>query len=146
MYVSGVGIFEDDLSEDIKFDFQNLISNGYSLEEATSILISKYVPSLRKYEENVFWIALAAIQWEMGRLEPLVKEKAINIIDNKSDLKRWWREPELKEKREKVLKNLKEKLLSPTPEPKKTKKEMILKIDLAQLQKLCNRTLMTMYI
>ncbi|MBY7130227.1 hypothetical protein ILS68_21820 [Bacillus sp. 8YEL33] len=146
MYVSGVGIFEDDLSEDIKFDFQNLISDGYSLEEATIILISKYVPSLRKYEENVFWIALAAIQWEMGRLEPLVKEKAINIIDNKSDLKRWWREPELKEKREKVLKNLKEKLLSPTPEPKKTKKEMILKIDLAQLQKLCNRTLMTMYI
>ncbi|PEK30260.1 hypothetical protein COM05_28310 [Bacillus toyonensis] len=146
MYVSGVGIFEDDLSEDIKFDFQNLISDGYSLEEATSILISKYVPSLRKYEENVFWIALAAIQWEMGRLEPLVKEKAINIIDNKSDLKRWWREPELKEKREKVLNNLKEKLLSPTPEPKKTKKEMILKIDLAQLQKLCNRTLMTMYI
>ncbi|MFJ7819098.1 hypothetical protein ACIQYX_25160 [Bacillus toyonensis] len=146
MYVSGVGIFEDDLSEDIKFDFQNLISDGYSLEEATSILISKYVPSLRKYEENVFWIALAAIQWEMGRLEPLVKEKAINIIDNKSDLKRWWREPELKEKREKVLKNLKEKLLSPTPEPKKTKKEMILKIDLAKLQKLCNRTLMTMYI
>ena len=146
MYVSGVGIFEDDLSEDIKFDFQNLISDGYSLEKATSILISKYVPSLRKYEENVFWIALAAIQWEMGRLEPLVKEKAINIIDNKSDLKRWWREPELKEKREKVLKNLKEKLLSPTPEPKKTKKEMILKIDLAQLQKLCNRTLMTMYI
>ncbi|PEE21433.1 hypothetical protein CON95_23530 [Bacillus toyonensis] len=113
MYVSGVGIFEDDLSEDIKFDFQNLISDGYSLEKATSILISKYVPSLRKYEENVFWIALATIQWEMGRLEPLVKEKAINIIDNKSDLKRWWREPELKEKREKVLKNLKEKLLSP---------------------------------
>ncbi|HDR7389958.1 hypothetical protein JDS97_21235 [Bacillus cereus group sp. N18] len=146
MYVSGVGIFEDDLSEDIKFDFQNLISDGYSLEKATSILISKYVPSLRKYEENVFWIALSAIQWEMGRLEPLVKEKAINIIDNKSDLKRWWREPELKEKREKVLKNLKEKLLSPTPEPKKTKKKMILKIDLAQLQKLCNRTLMTMYI
>ncbi|EJQ29303.1 hypothetical protein IEC_05746 [Bacillus toyonensis] len=146
MYVSGVGIFEDDLSEDIKFDFQNLISDGYSLEKATSILISKYVPSLRKYEENVFWIALAAIQWEMGRLEPLVKEKAINIIDNKSDLKRWWREPELKEKREKVLKNLKEKLLSPTPESKKTKKKMILKIDLAQLQKLCNRTLMTMYI
>ncbi|NKW95990.1 hypothetical protein [Bacillus toyonensis] len=146
MYVSGVGIFEDDLSEDIKFDFQNLISDGYSLEKATSILISKYVPSLRKYEENVFWIALAAIQWEMGRLEPLVKEKAINIIDNKSDLKRWWREPELKEKREKVLKNLKEKLLSPTPESKKTKKKMILKIDLAQLQKLCNRTLMTIYI
>ncbi|PEC10044.1 hypothetical protein CN639_28795 [Bacillus toyonensis] len=146
MYVSGVGIFEDDLSEDIKFDFQNLISNGYSLEEATSILISKYVTSLRKHEENVFWLALAATQWEMGRLEPLVKEKVINIIDNKSDLKRWWREPELKEKREKVLKNLKEKLLSPTPESKKTKKKMILKIDLAQLQKLCNRTLMTMYI
>ncbi|WP_240523058.1 hypothetical protein [Bacillus toyonensis] len=62
MYVSGVGIFEDDLSEDIKFDFQNLISDGYNLEEATSILISKYVPSLRKYEENVFWLALAAIQ------------------------------------------------------------------------------------
>ncbi|MFV5170073.1 hypothetical protein [Bacillus cereus] len=129
MYVSGVGIFEDDLSEDIKFDFQNLVGDGYSLEETTSILVRKYIPYLRKHEENIFWLALAAIQWEMGRLEPLVKEKAINIIDNKSDLKRWWREPELKKKREQVLKKLKEKLLSPTPEPKKIKKKTILKTE-----------------
>lgn len=30
MYVSGVGIFEDDLSEDVKFDFKDFISEGYS--------------------------------------------------------------------------------------------------------------------
>ena len=51
---------------------------------------------------------MAAIQWELGRLNPQVKEKAICIIESKSDLKRWWREPELKKKRELVLEKLKE--------------------------------------
>ncbi|MGG0459188.1 hypothetical protein [Bacillus mycoides] len=130
MYVSGVGIFEDDLSEDIKFGFKDLMSEGYSSEDATNILMNTYISSLRKHEENVFWLALAAIQWELGRLEPLVKEKAIYIIESKSDLKRWWREPELMKKRELVLEKLKEKLVSPPPEPKKLKRRVALKTEL----------------
>ena len=54
MYVSGVGIFEDNLSEDIKFDFQDLISEGYSSEEATEMMVNTYISSLRKHEENIF--------------------------------------------------------------------------------------------
>ncbi|MEM5609091.1 hypothetical protein AAHH76_28380 [Bacillus toyonensis] len=83
MYVSGVGIFEDDLSEDIKFNFQNLISDGYSLEKATSILISKYVPSLRKYEENVFGLPYRQSngKWEDWNLW-LKKKQLILLIIN----------------------------------------------------------------
>ncbi|MDA1666860.1 hypothetical protein PDK09_15415 [Bacillus cereus] len=130
MYVSGVGIFEDNLSEDIKFDFQDLISEGYSSEEATEMMVNTYISSLRKPEENIFWLALAAIQWELGRLNPQVKEKAICIIESKSDLKRWWREPELKKKRELVLEKLKKNLVSPFPKPKKVKRRVILKTEL----------------
>lgn len=130
MYVSGVGIFEDNLSEDIKFDFQDLISEGYSSEEATEMMVNTYISSLRKHEENIFWLALAAIQWELGRLNPQVKEKAICIIESKSDLKRWWREPELKKKRELVLEKLKKNLVSPLPEPKKVKRRVVLKTEL----------------
>ncbi|HDR7416612.1 TPA: hypothetical protein QCX17_001024 [Bacillus cereus] len=130
MYVSGVGIFEDNLSEDIKFDFQDLISEGYSSEEATEMMVNTYISSLRKHEENIFWLALAAIQWELGRLNPQVKEKAICIIESKSDLKRWWREPELKKKRELVLEKLKKNLVSPFPKPKKVKRRVILKTEL----------------
>ncbi|HGH7180197.1 hypothetical protein DXB51_09920 [Bacillus cereus] len=130
MYVSGVGIFEDDLSEDVKFDFKDFISEGYSSEEATKMMMNTYISSLRKHEENIFWLALATIQWELGRIEPLVKEKAIYIIESKSDLKRWWREPELKKKRELVLEKLKEKLVSPPPELKKVKRRVILKTEL----------------
>lgn len=130
MYVSGVGIFEDNLSEDIKFDFQDLIREGYSSEEATEMMVNTYISSLRKHEENIFWLALAAIQWELGRLNPQVKEKAICIIESKSDLKRWWREPELKKKRELVLEKLKKNLVSPLPEPKKVKRRVVLKTEL----------------
>jgi hypothetical protein len=130
MYVSGVGIFEDNLSEDIKFDFQDLISEGYSSEEATEMMVNTYISSLRKHEENIFWLALATIQWELGRLNPQVKEKAICIIESKSDLKRWWREPELKKKRELVLEKLKKNLVSPLPEPKKVKRRVVLKTEL----------------
>lgn len=130
MYVSGVGIFEDNLSEDIKFDFQDLISEGYSSEEANEMMVNTYISSLRKHEENIFWLALAAIQWELGRLNPQVKEKAICIIESKSDLKRWWREPELKKKRELVLEKLKKNLVSPLPEPKKVKRRVVLKTEL----------------
>ncbi|MDA2381592.1 hypothetical protein PDN41_07275 [Bacillus cereus] len=73
---------------------------------------------------------MAAIQWELGRLNPQVKEKAICIIESKSDLKRWWREPELKKKRELVLEKLKKNLVSPLPEPKKVKRRVVLKTEL----------------
>lgn len=125
MEIWGVGIFEDELSDDIKHDFSDLVSRDYSPEVATSILMEKYLYSLNKYEEYIFWVALAAIQWKLGQVDNKVRDKAISIIESGGDLKRWLRDPVSQNKRKKVLEKLKKQLLSPPPAPKKVPKKFV---------------------
>ncbi len=67
----------------------------------------------------VIWFALAETQWKLGRLEDRVRDKVIEIIDSGASLDRWREESDkLAAKRQKVLLELKEKLLSPQPERK----------------------------
>ncbi|PFL17781.1 hypothetical protein COJ07_22250 [Bacillus cereus] len=63
MYVSGVGIFEDDLSEDIKFGFKDLISEGYSSEDATNVLMNTYISSLRKHKVSTLKVKMHPNDW-----------------------------------------------------------------------------------
>jgi hypothetical protein len=70
-------------------------------------------------EEPVLWLSLAATQWKCGRLEERVKQRALAIIDNGSDLERWEEDPKLIPKRLAVLQKLRSQLLSPQPPPSK---------------------------
>jgi hypothetical protein len=85
----GTAIFSDDLASDLKEDFRDLISDGFSSSEAVEKLLLEYQPTGDPDEEPVFWLALALTQWKLGRLEERTKLKAISIIDNQNDLKRW---------------------------------------------------------
>ena len=68
---------------------------------------------------SLFWFALADTQWDLGRLEDSVKETAIKCIDSGIDLERWKSEnSKLISKREKILQELKRKLLSKQPDEK----------------------------
>lgn len=71
-------------------------------------------------EEPLFWFALADTQWNYGRLQPEVREKALYFLSQEDELERW------REAGEKQLKawmstrdHLKEKLLSPQPPEKR---------------------------
>ncbi|HEY3783627.1 MAG TPA: hypothetical protein VGL56_21290 [Fimbriimonadaceae bacterium] len=116
----GTAIFSDDLAADLRGELKDLIGNGKTPEEATEQLKKDYSRALRDIGEGpVFWLALAASQWKLGRLTPEVKENALRVIDSGQDLKRWEATPALHTKRSKVLANLRETLNSEQPLAKK---------------------------
>ncbi len=119
----GTAIFSDDLASDIREDFKEIIGEGKSPEEATEILINQYKSEIDDYDSgSVFWLSLAATQWQNGRLLENVKERALEIINQSIDLRRWQDNSKDLEKRRKVLQKLKDQLLSPQPLPKKISK------------------------
>jgi hypothetical protein len=121
----GTAIFSDDFACDIRDEFKELLGEGMSSEEATKFLIENNDEAESSEDEaSVFWLSLAAVQWQTGRLLEEVKQKAIEVIDTDADLKRWELEGDerLVTKRKKELIKLKEKLLSPQPQQKKIAK------------------------
>lgn len=120
----GVGLYSDDVAIDVKEDYVEELKEGKSGIEATDKLLRIYADSLNDEDEStVFWLALADTQWKYGRLEERVKEKALEVIRSGKNLEIWKEDnPKLLPKREKVLKELEEKLLSPQGPEKKVKK------------------------
>jgi len=117
----GTAIFSDDTACDVRDDFKDYIGDGYSSSEATKLIITEWQKSLDdSEEESVFWLSLAVTQWNIGRLDKNVKDKAISIIDLGSDLDRW--EGKSRTQRSKVLEKAKEKIESSQPAEKKIQK------------------------
>jgi hypothetical protein len=112
----GVGLFHDDVALDVRDQYLDLLAGGASDTEAFRTMVREWNPSFADYDDEgpVFWLALAATQWEYGRLHPRAKAQALKIIDQGKGLDRW-AEAGLAKKRQAVLARLKKKLLSPPP-------------------------------
>lgn len=120
----GPAIYSDDTSCDLRDDYVAKLALGKSNEEATQEIMEEYYQEIKGTdEEPVFWFALALTQWKRGRLTDEVKEKALEYIENGSDLERWRDEGNKSNlvKRQKVLEELKNTLTQPMPEAKKVK-------------------------
>jgi hypothetical protein len=88
MGVWGTSIFSDDTASDVRGDYRDLAGNGLAGHEATDKILREYYRQ-RESEMGVVRLALAATQWNCGRLEERVQAKALEIIESGSDLKRW---------------------------------------------------------
>ena len=116
----GTRLYQDDVAEDVKTYYKEQLGKGRSGEEITAEMIELNSAEIEDPEDGpVFWFALADTQWNLGRLEDHVKERALYHIDEGSDLKRWEDDSKEMRTRAEVLGKLKEKLLSPQPEKKK---------------------------
>ncbi len=116
----GVKIFQSDVALDVKDEFKNELRRGSSDEEALQTVLASCADFVNDSEDQYdFWFAIASYSYELGRLLPEVKEKAISLIDDGGDLERW--EGREKAKREAVLNELKTKLLSEQPPRKEFK-------------------------
>src|SRR5579863_6139142 len=94
MGVWGSGIFQDDTASDIREDFRDHLGNGLSGPEATERILAEYKSLLSDPQEaGVLWLALSAVQWKHGRLDPEVLSRALEVIDSGSDLPRWNTDP-----------------------------------------------------
>jgi hypothetical protein len=115
----GPAIFYDDTAADIRGDYRELLEDQVPDEEATQRVIAAYT-HLGADESYLLWLALAAAQYQVGRLEDQVKERALAVIDSGEGLD-LWREAGPKEltKRQSVLAKLRDQLTGP-PRPRNT--------------------------
>ena len=119
----GTPIFSDDTAADTRDAFTDFIAEGLTAVEATDRVIAESADILADEEDaTVFWLALAAVLWKLGRLVDSVRDRAIVVIDSGDDLRRWQDNPKAEiSQRKKHLAKLREQLLSPQPKPKKLK-------------------------
>ncbi len=122
MSVDGPGLFADDHAFDVRALYREFVAEGKTSPEATDLLMKEWEGLLNDPDIGpAFWLALAATQWKLGRLEPRVLKRALQIIDYGSDLKRWTHNPTDLRKRRAVLARLRKQLISAQPAAKKIK-------------------------
>ena len=116
----GVKIFQSDVALDVKEEFKAELLRGHSDEEALKTLLVSCSDFANDDDDQYdFWFAIASYSYDLGRLLPEVRDKAIALIDAGGDIERW--EGREKTKREAVLNELKAKLLSEQPPRKEFK-------------------------
>jgi hypothetical protein len=115
MAASGVALFHDDVAADVRSEYLDMLAGGASDADAFRTMLLEWKESIADYDDGpVFWLALAATQWEYGRLHPRAKSQALKIINQGKGLDRWT-DAGLGQKRQAVLARLKKKLLAPPP-------------------------------
>lgn len=117
----GAKLYQDDVAEDVRSEFKDMLRRGKTSEEITRHLIEQNGEQIEDPDDGpIFWFALADTQWNLGRLLPEVKEQALVWLDRGGDLSRWEEEnPKLAVQRRKVLEELRQKLNMPQPPEKK---------------------------
>lgn len=119
MGVWGTGIFQDDTACDIRENYRGYLGQGLSGAEATARVLADFESSLVDPDEaGVVWLALAATQWKLGRLDAETLAKALEVINSGADLKRWSESKDLA-KRRSVLEKLRVQITSPQPAKKR---------------------------
>jgi hypothetical protein len=128
----GTAIFSDDTAQDVRDEWRDAILDRLSAEEATTRLVKSFDDYLGDDEdaEKLFWMALAAAQYETGRLLPEVRNRALAIIDAGGDVGRWLEDGDdvSARQRQRVLERLAAKLRAPQPKPKRIRPSVALSV------------------
>ena len=118
MGYSGAALYDDDTAADVRGLYRELVGDGLSGWAATDELLRQWREVLEDPEESSpFWLALADTQSKVGRLEERVRDRALRIIEDGSDLARFEHDPKLLSERRKVLDALTQRLASPQRAP-----------------------------
>jgi len=113
----GTGIFSDDTASDVRSDYRSLLESGVDDAHAMREILRTYTP-----DDTVVWLALAAAQSKLGRLDPTVAARALEVIDTDEDLEHWMdTEPKERRGRRRALARLRQTLTGPQPERQEVK-------------------------
>jgi hypothetical protein len=126
----GPAIFSDDTACDIRTEYRELLEDEVPDDVAMQRVIERY-EHLDPDEEHVLWLALAAVQSQVGRLDDAVKARALAVIESGQGLD-LWREsgPSELSKRNAALAKLQEKLTGPQPARKRIRRPWRYETDL----------------
>lgn len=118
-----VGIFQNDIAADIKEEYINFLREGYSDIDADKKIIENNIDIINHggYDVCEFWLALAMIEWEYGRLQETTKNNALEMALNPQYLKMWEDEKSMYSKRILILNEFVNKIQNLQPPKKKIK-------------------------
>lgn len=114
----GPALFSDDLACDVRDEYRRLIEDGTADEEARRHLLDAYAETLDDPEDGpVFWLALAVTQSKVGRLDPMVRDRALRIVERGEGLSAWADAgAAVLSRRRAVLDKVRSQLTGPQPE------------------------------
>ena len=88
----GSRIFDDDEACDVRDYYRELIEDGVEDGEASRLTLEKFDSMFNSPEINsAGMVAFAVTQSKIGRLDPVIRDRALAWIDNGGDLE-WWAE------------------------------------------------------
>jgi hypothetical protein len=128
----GTAIFSNDTACDVRDTYRGLLEDGVSDADAMSRVITEFA-DLDPDEAHELWLALAAIQTQLGRLDDTVRDRALAIIDSGQGLE-LWAEAGTRElaARKTAYAKLQTKLTGPQPSSKKVRRSWRHVTDLKQ--------------
>jgi len=89
----GTGLFSSDLARDIRDFYREQIEDGIEDADATRLTLEKFRSYLEDPEEGpVSLIALAVTQSKIGRLDPIIRDRALAALDQGGDFATWEQE------------------------------------------------------
>jgi len=124
----GPAIFRDDDAEDLREEYRFILADAQSDAVATDEAAKEYDAGLDRLQDTTaFWLALALIQWRLGRLDDRVRAAALRIIDEGIDLAKWVGSP-VRSKRAAALRKARATIASPPPPAKPMPKPLPLQL------------------
>ena len=121
----GAGIFDSDTGEEVRERWREAVLDGLDPAAATARVHSELSFSFDDPDEGaVAWPALALAQYETGRLQDAVRDRALEVIAAGADLAQWEDEdPAGARHRRRALERLDSKLRGPQPKPKRLRRK-----------------------
>ena len=109
----GAGIFQNDISDDVKTDYKNKLKMGKSDEVALQEILSENSEFLDDAEDKFdFWFGLSSVMSDLGRLTEEVRNIAVGLIDRGGDVFRFEDDKSELKKRKAELEKLRNKSAS----------------------------------
>ena len=113
------GLYDNDLSCDVRDDYIGKLKAGKTDEEALNEILEEYEEEAEDDDEKYnFYIALADTMWKKGRMTEDIKKMALKMIEEDKVSERW-EDERVRKERAKKLDKVKERIESPMPERKK---------------------------
>jgi hypothetical protein len=102
----GYGIFDDDTASDLRWEFEDAIAEGLDVSGTTQRVLETLGEAVDDFDDGpTIWLSLAELQMGLGSLQPTVRERALELMEQ--DLERWEESgPDEVAKRKAVLEDL----------------------------------------
>lgn len=119
----GIGIFQNDIALDVKEEYLNYLKEGYSDYDADRKTIENNLDIINQGGNDAceFWLALAMLEWEYGRLQVTTKNNALEMALDPKYLRIWKKEENFYNKRMIVLNEFVNKIQTIQPTKRKVK-------------------------